>query len=72
MMIPCDDEKCFSCGKRYPTVYSVPDEVWEQINPTTTHGAGLLCPQCADKRARERGIILYWSCGVRKYPDNPK
>ena len=64
-------EKCYSCGKRYLTVYSVPDEVWEQINPTITRESGFLCIECADKRARDRGIILWWSCGVGKYSDDP-
>ncbi len=53
-------EHCQVCGKEYSIVYSVPNEIWDKITPKEGH-AGLLCIECADKRAKELGIELYWS-----------
>lgn len=63
-------EHCQACGKQYETVYYLSDDVWERIKPEnepTTHGdfgAGLLCPTCADQRARQKGIFLYWEANA--------
>ena len=55
-------EHCQHCGDGYDTVYYVDDDSWEKIKPAgKAKGAGLLCPKCAEKRAREKSIILYWS-----------
>jgi len=54
-------ETCQACRKSYETVYRVPADVWEKIKPGgKPAGAGLLCPLCADIRAREAGIDLFW------------
>jgi len=53
-------EHCQVCGKGYLTIYQVPDEIWKRITPKEGE-AGLLCPECADTRARVLGIELYWS-----------
>jgi hypothetical protein len=29
----------------------------------------LLCPECAEKAAREKGIILYWVAKENNYPN---
>lgn len=56
-----EGERCQVCGIRYLTWYSVPDEVWALITPKTENlAAGLLCPTCADGRARSSGLTLYW------------
>jgi hypothetical protein len=58
-------EQCDFCGQRYLAVYSVPDEVWQRIKmPAKPVGAGLLCPTCADFRARRAGIFLEWTARV--------
>ena len=57
-------EKCQQCGKRYLTIYALPDEIWEKI----ADGKNLLCPTCADKLAREAGIQLYWAAGQDFFP----
>lgn len=56
--------RCHDCGRSYSYVYRVPDDVWEQIAPVSdTVGidlGGLLCIDCADRRARDLGIMLYY------------
>ncbi len=39
---------CYDCGVEYGTTpdVSVPNEIWEKINPTYYIGAGILCPSC--------------------------
>ena len=64
-------EHCHICKRKYDFVYSVPDEVWEKISPVPVDGfksGGLLCIECANTRADENGIILFWSAGVNGYP----
>lgn len=61
-------ERCQCCGNLYSTIYRVPNEVWakiapqpETLGPHIEHQfGGLLCISCADARAREMGIRLYW------------
>jgi len=38
--------QCYDCGMKYENMQDmvVPDDVWEEINPTYHKGAGLLCP----------------------------
>ena len=60
-------EHCQVCGKGYLMVYSVPVKVWEKITPKEGE-AGLLCIECADKRARKLGIELYWAGKEGEYP----
>jgi len=52
-------EHCQVCRREYTIVYSVPDDVWRKITPKAGE-AGLLCPECADRRARGQGIHLMW------------
>ena len=58
-----EGEHCQDCGVVYQTVYLVPPDVWAEITPKSGK-AGLLCIVCADRRARERGIILDWIAHV--------
>ena len=62
-------EICQLCGLEYETVYQVPDDVWNIIKPTRYEGGGLLCPTCADRRARSMGLILFWSCAIGHFPE---
>lgn len=63
---------CDVCGNSFPTIYKVPDEVWEQIKPEgVAEGAGLLCPQCAMARAEVQGIRLYWEAATRWWASDP-
>lgn len=71
-------EQCHACGNRYTTIYRVPNEVWAKIAPNReTLGqhpehqfGGLLCPACADRRASELGIILYWDANTGDWAHN--
>ena len=60
-------EMCMDCGLSYDTVYCIPDEIWKLITGRA-NSSGLLCPICADKKARAIDIILYWEAGIGKYP----
>jgi hypothetical protein len=63
-----DGERCDCCGRSYLTVWWCGDRdngaLWAQVYEKATGQqrgeAGLLCPQCADKAARELGITLRW------------
>lgn len=60
---PCEDRDlrpaCFDCGLFYESLafqdLVVPDDVWALISPTS-HGGGLLCPNCLIRRCAEAGI----------------
>ena len=52
-------EHCQICGKGYSTPYDIPDKVWKKITPRKGEG-GLLCMECAEKRAKKLGIVLFW------------
>ena len=60
-------EKCQRCGGRYPTVWDAPDDLWAQVTGKTD-GSGLRCLSCFDEEARQKDIVLYWSCCVGKFP----
>lgn len=51
-------EKCEHCGKRYLTCWLAPDYVWHAV--TGHDEEGLLCPNCFDEMARNKGVILAW------------
>lgn len=60
-------EHCQDCGVAYATVYWLPDDVWERITPRPEQrGAGLLCLRCADQRAQDAGLFLYWTAEVEE------
>ena len=59
-------EHCDICGKEYPEVYHVPDEIWAKITPKEGE-YGTLCIECADKKAQTLGIVLYWSANEDDY-----
>ena len=64
---PADGEKCDDCGRHYSLVYRVPDHVWEKIAPKPVEGfkgGGLLCPDCAARRATDFGIVLYFDAAA--------
>jgi len=46
--------KCYDCGLPYSDFVdlSVPDHIWDRINPTMHKEGGLLCPNCMGKRIR--------------------
>lgn len=58
-------EHCDNCGGEYLTVYRLPDTIWAKI---TGRANGLLCPECADSLARDKGVELYWEAAVNKFP----
>ncbi len=59
-----EGEVCDVCQERYPTVYLLSDEVWDEISG----GSNLLCLRCADGRARKLGIELFWEATVGEFP----
>jgi hypothetical protein len=64
-------ETCQDCGSPYEEVYRVPDEVWRQISPKASEGdglGGLLCLHCAEVRAWQKGITLYWEAAIGNFP----
>ena len=60
-------EKCDNCHRLYETVYRVPDLVWEAVSKKKD-GAGMLCIQCCDAIAREKGAGLWWEARIGRYP----
>ena len=68
---PHDGEYGQRCGRVYDNVYRVPDDVWAKIAPSPVDGwkaGGLLCPPCAERRAHEAGINLWWEAAVDDFP----
>lgn len=71
-------EKCNDCGRRYRTVYRIPDNVWSKVAPDKAglgpHAehqfGGLLCIDCASDRARSQGIHLYFEASIGDWRDN--
>jgi len=59
-------EHCQICGKKYSTVYELPDEIWKKITPKSGE-SGLLCMECAEKRAEKLGIDLFWRAKEGEY-----
>jgi hypothetical protein len=53
-----EDAQCYDCGLSYDKCgdCTVPNDIWEQINPTYHTGAGILCPNCMLQRLHELGI----------------
>lgn len=53
--------KCYDCALPYPQGNDcvIPNDIWEQINPTYHVGAGILCANCIMARLEFLGI-----CGV--------
>lgn len=49
---------CYDCRIWYRNFadLSLPNDVWEMINPTNHAGAGLLCPNCICERLRTIGV----------------
>lgn len=53
--------RCDECGTEYDYCYMVPQHVWNKIAPREMDNRGLdglLCIQCASRKAREAGIQL--------------
>mgnify|MGYP001572130799 CR=1 FL=1 len=61
-------EHCQLCKKEYETIYKLPCDIWYKITPNIYKEGGLLCLECADKKAREIGFIPFWYAGHLKYP----
>ncbi|HXI19139.1 MAG TPA: hypothetical protein VNM48_22465 [Chloroflexota bacterium] len=50
-------EFCDDCGRRQPLVWTADDAVWAEFAPPD---GGVLCPECFDKRADRKGVMLRW------------
>ena len=60
---PCMIEYCKVCGRRQPLVWHAPDHLWLGVHG---HKDGVLCPECFDRRAVEKGYWLQWSPYVER------
>jgi predicted nucleic acid-binding protein len=62
---------CYDCGRHYGDEHGfpdlvIPDDAWEEINPTYHRGAGLLCPSCIVARCVAAGLSTVpamWASG---------
>jgi hypothetical protein len=59
---------CEDCGREYPEVWLVSDQMWKLITGITD-GSGFLCMDCFDELAREQGIFLNWTCDLLQHED---
>lgn len=52
------DEFCHDCGRDQPLVWSVPNEMWDEVMGGP---AGVTCPECFEKRlwAKKRRILQW-------------
>lgn len=50
-------EFCQDCGRKQPLVWWADDELWMDF--VRQHG-GTICPECFDRRATAKGIMLRW------------
>lgn len=51
-------EYCQVCGRRQPIVWHAPDRLWLEVNGRE---GGVLCPECFDRLAAEKGLWLRWT-----------
>lgn len=63
-------EHCQSCGRAYATVWRAPDALWANVTGRAD-GGGLRCPECFEREAAVRGIVLYWECLANRFPTAP-
>jgi len=63
---------CYDCKLRYNSRgfcdILVPDDIWEQINPTYHKGAGILCFNCIAGRLDDLELPELVSCKIRSGP----
>lgn len=73
--LPGSGETCDLCGRDYEVNYMVPDDVWKLVAPKDIGKysehlfGGLLCPDCAARKAKEHGIDLVFE-GKRSWEEN--
>jgi len=58
-------EVCDICGRRYLTVFQIPDELWLKLMGDP---GGNLCLNCCDGLLRRFGISLYWEAAIDRFP----
>jgi len=57
-----ENEHCQDCERPYAMIWEAPNDLWREL--VGPNGAGLLCPDCFDKRAAAAGKKLSWRCVV--------
>jgi len=62
-----EGERCNACGRRYLTVYRVPDDLWAKVTGRTD-GGGTWCPACFEFIAKEKRYSLYWEARHGEFP----
>lgn len=50
-------EYCHICGRAQPLTWHVSDELWHAVIDDSPL---VLCPECFDSFARERGYLICW------------
>jgi len=58
-----EGERCQICRKHYSFLWSAPDYLWYNVTGRTD-GGGLLCIECFDSMAEEKGISIMWQATV--------
>ena len=61
-------EKCMRCSSMVEQIWNVSNELWDELSGYPK-GDGILCSRCFDKKAREKGIYLFWTCQPNSYPE---
>jgi len=61
-------ERCMICGSMVEQIWHVSDELWNELSGYP-QGDGILCSRCFDRKARDKGVYLYWTCQLGSYPE---
>jgi hypothetical protein len=66
-------EFCHDCGVEQPLVWWADDQAWSEVTGEKLDNdmAGILCPECFDRRAKTKGIAFRWKPEI-EYRFNPK
>ena len=71
-------DKCDDCERDYFIIYRVPSHIWKKIAPkpetlsddSGNYFGGILCPDCAARKARDIGVILQFIAEEWVRPDS--
>lgn len=56
-------ESCDDCGRHQPLVWTASDVLWGEVTDkqsTLTDGGGVLCPECFNRRAGAKYLMIRW------------
>ena len=58
-------EYCHCCGAEQSLVWHVPDDLWMLV---AEDKRAIYCPECFDRLAEEKGLLLRWTAVVDDSP----